>query len=237
MPILEQEFYLVIHIGIRIRLLMGVVCLLAGSAVGPSGQPLPRQIREVKPNASVKAKRPLSAATVGLFKELGIQTDTLGSSRDGGHKDIERVRAWIKKGADVNAVSLAGFTPLWLAADLDQADLVNFLLDHGAKIDGQGPLQETPLNRATEVGQVSMVKLLLKRGANTDIPNRNGFTPLIAAQVAGEIDILKILLAHHANVNIRDFTPDHKTVLGYARTLKPIHPEIIELLRKQGAKE
>ena len=126
---------------------------------------------------------------------------------------------------------------MWLATDLDQADLVNFLLDHGAKIDGQGPLQDTPLNRAAEVGQVAMVKLLLKRKANPDIPNRNGFTPLISAQILEKIDIIKILLAHHANVNIRDVTPDHKTVLGYALTLKPTHPEIIELLRKHGATE
>ncbi len=48
---------------------------------------------------------------------------------------IDIATAVIEYGADVNAVSRAGFTPIHLAAQEGNADMVALLVQHGAEAD------------------------------------------------------------------------------------------------------
>lgn len=218
-----------ISIGFLLSVAFAMLTVLSNS------QPLPLDTQDNGPDVPLKVSSRLSAASIVLFKEFGLTSDSLKSGRSYSNISLPRIKAALHRGADVNAVSLSGFTPLWLAADADRTDIVEFLLNHGARIDGKGVLQETPLFRASEVGLLSMVQLLVKRGADTNARNANGFTALIFAQVCGKIDVMKVLLAHHANVNLRDSC--HKTVLGYALAERPRHPEVIQMLQKYGATE
>ena len=60
----------------------------------------------------------------------------------------------------------AGWLPLHEACNHGYAEIVAYLLDHGASVDAAGPGDMTPLIDACEGGNMNIVTLLLERGAN-----------------------------------------------------------------------
>ncbi|MCJ1400228.1 hypothetical protein MMC11_003432 [Xylographa trunciseda] len=74
----------------------------------------------------------------------------------------------VKHGAWVNAALEDSMTPLMLAVESQNVQLVTFLLDNGAKVNAataRGCL--TPLHFACRAGNLEMTQLLVDRGANT----------------------------------------------------------------------
>lgn len=89
---------------------------------------------------------------------------------------IKIIKALIKQGADVNAVSQSHRnTPLHVA--IGEIDVINALLDKGAKVDAVNKLGDTPLHIAVKDGNVNLVKALLDKGANSLLKNKDGKTP------------------------------------------------------------
>ncbi len=83
--------------------------------------------------------------------------------------DTEKVRALVKAGADVNAtINDNDSTALHVAVMLDQAEMVEILLDANADIDAATDLGVTPLLAAVTFKQEDIAELLIKRGANVD---------------------------------------------------------------------
>jgi ankyrin repeat protein len=84
--------------------------------------------------------------------------------------DFEKTRLLLKAGADANARSNDGRTPLLSATGrAGCADVVKLLLDHGAKLSAtahsyRGPT--TPLRQAAGAGDVGVVKMLLDHGVD-----------------------------------------------------------------------
>jgi ankyrin repeat protein len=127
--------------------------------------------------------------------------------------------ALIARGADVNARSMAGDTPLMLAARGGNMPLVVALIDAGASINDTAADGSTVLALAVANAHYELAALLLDRGAN---PNAStpGWTPLHQAlmvrnPVRGEVhaplptgnidslDFIKLLLARGADPNAR----------------------------------
>ena len=97
--------------------------------------------------------------------------------------DINKVKALVARGADVNARSNDGRTPILVAAGIrGNREVLAFLLDHGANPSLQGdpetPRGGTPLGEAAKAADEAMVRLLIERGA--DVPGA-GFPPLAQA--------------------------------------------------------
>jgi hypothetical protein len=100
----------------------------------------------------------------------------------------------VEGGIDVNAGS-SWRTPLCLAAGQGALDAAQWLLDHGADVNGRAePKAPTPLHDAITEGRLEMVKFLLERGADSNAlfgnPARNAFA---AAAFWGKKEIVAYL--------------------------------------------
>lgn len=155
--------------------------------------------------------------------------------------DMAKIRSWLARGMDVNSGQSYGFdegrTPLIVAAEGGNAELVEFLLKQGAKVNlRESRSQETALFRAVRfsgnrgisdhyrIDFPRTVTLLLKAGADPNVPDGNGLLPLYFAPSTA---VLSMLLKGGANPNVRTERPP---LLEHA-----VDVERLQLLLKAGA--
>ncbi len=106
-----------------------------------------------------------------------------------------------------------GLSALMVAARDDNADAIDYLVRHGARLDDQGN-DGTPLHYAVKNGNVSAVRMLLEFHADPNAKNAKGLTPLVAAldwetvgvlaqftQAKTTAQIVHLLIQHGADVN------------------------------------
>lgn len=125
------------------------------------------------------------------------------------NQDLEKMRALIDAGADVNALgknNSAYFTPLYSCAYRGFASGLELLLSHGAKL---GPARandgHTALMEAARDGSYAAVKKLIDAGADIHAANtEDGKTALHLAAGAGRGDVVKLLLRHGADLYAQD---------------------------------
>ncbi|GMF20879.1 unnamed protein product [Phytophthora lilii] len=140
-----------------------------------------------------------------------------------GRADAARMQ--LRHGADTEICSAQGFTPLLLAARYNQLEVLQVLLQHGARTDALAPLENdfghgvelgTCVHFAAESGHVQILKFLMTAAAlNADEYTRGsqGITPLHLAARLGRADVVRFLVARtDVDVNARD-----------ARGMTPLH--------------
>jgi serine/threonine protein kinase len=145
--------------------------------------------------------------------------------------NLEQVKSLISKGADVNAVSADGTTPLMLAAE-SNAPIVEALLAAGAQVETQDTRGRTALYRASAEGKEDAMRLLIDRQANVNTRAGDLKTPLIEAVANGKLGATQLLIDHSADVNLAD--SNNTTPLMFAAEKDPA--EIVKLLLTHGAK-
>ena len=91
----------------------------------------------------------------------------------------------IESGADVNAMSEDGWTPLLEAVRAD-ASLVELLLANGADPNEASDRGYTPLMRAAGLGKLDVVRLLLDAGADRETRDVDGKTAAELAREGGQ---------------------------------------------------
>jgi ankyrin repeat protein len=97
-------------------------------------------------------------------------------------------------GALVNAADSTGALPLHNAAIGGYADMINLLLDRGAKVNARDQDSgATPLILAASLGRVNAVEALLKRGADTSLRDNKGQTALDRARQTDSINTVQLL--------------------------------------------
>lgn len=182
-----------------------------------------------------KRQQPQAAPPAARQGEAQVQLHTAAS-----RGDVESVRSLIAAGADVNARSNSGATPLHEACSgTDDGKAVAVLIDNGADLNAQDNDGHTALHRAArswrepvvKVGEKSVIQLLVACGAQVNARDKDGATPLHHAAFLVRGRAVKHLLAMGADVNARDAqgeTPLHEA-------LKSGHQELIERIIARGA--
>jgi ankyrin repeat protein len=108
------------------------------------------------------------ALLVALTAPLTLLSDDLGDELLAAARksDVEAVRALLAKGADVNAKTSYGQTPLFFACDRGNLRIVTMLLDKGANVNAKDTFYNTTaLTWAAMKKRIDVVKLLLDKGA------------------------------------------------------------------------
>jgi ankyrin repeat protein len=136
----------------------------------------------------------------------------------------EIVELLISKGADIS--------PLHFAIYMKDEAKARSLIEGGANVNKRTPYGTPPLQRAVDCGFRDIVDLLITKGADVNAKDNGDWTPLHSA-VYGHKDIVELLISKGANVNAKD--GNRRTPLYYAKEQR--HTEIVELLKKHGAKE
>lgn len=123
----------------------------------------------------------------------------------GENASIEAVYQLTNDGEDVNQRSVAGYTPLAIAAAAGHAPLVAVLLEQRADVAPATVHRgELPLHHAARAGHRVVCQLLapLARAATSiDAPNVTGWSALQLAVAAGHTDVISVMLQNGAMVN------------------------------------
>jgi hypothetical protein len=93
------------------------------------------------------------------------ETPLFCASEGHNFKDGSVVRLLLEHGADINAPSQYGWTPLHVASYLGALEVVRLLLEHGADVEVKKNVPKTALQVAAERGRDEVMKLLREHGA------------------------------------------------------------------------
>ncbi|CAF3625257.1 unnamed protein product [Rotaria sp. Silwood1] len=126
-------------------------------------------------------------------------------------KHLNAVRTLVSLGkANVNQkadydYSVSNWTPLRLACDNGQLEMVEYLIENGADLYHTDKNNSTSLMVASRRGYDNIVQYLLKLDDNSNhllnAVNNKGSTALHAATVSGQLNVVKLLLEqHHAKI-------------------------------------
>jgi len=147
--------------------------------------------------------------------------------------DLARVQALVRADPEVVAQpdeSRDRNLPLHTAAKTGRLEIMEFLIDNGATIDGLDRDESTPLMAACLHGQVDAARLLLKQGAVVDRTDLNGATPVSFAMASGEMEVIELLL--ESGIDFATQKPDNGTYMHPAAATGNV--ELLEFLLSSG---
>ena len=195
----------------------------AGAATGPNSAAQALFLRRTSLESRAETSALIDAAAAGngeLVDDLirrGVDADSkdaagrtaLASAIASGETGI--VRRLFSAGA-----KLSGGGELQLAAEHDDANLIELLLSAGASVDGRAKNMDdaTALHIASECGHEHSVAALLKAKADIEVVDARGYTPLSRATLLGRGNVVQLLIQGGADARRADLK--RRTALHFA---------------------
>lgn len=102
-----------------------------------------------------------------------------------------------------NQASNKPCSALYLACEIENIEMIDLLIEHGAKVDLYGGFYDNPLQVACANGNNAVVKKLLQAGSEVNRQGGKWRTALYVACDSRKIDIVRQLLDYHADPNIQ----------------------------------
>lgn len=115
---------------------------------------------------------------------------------------LEHLQQLVARGADVDARTSLGETPLTFAAALNRLEAAIALVEAGANVQHGNQKGQTPLHIASLEGHAATAQLLLRRGADPNMPDGAGETPSSLAIRSGSLKTLRNLLESGASAEL-----------------------------------
>lgn len=149
--------------------------------------------------------------------------------------DADLVRQLIAQGENVNGKEDEEYdkvTPLFIAVEHGNLEIVRLLLDAGAKVNVRDAEKRTPLMRLDGDATPELVELLLRHGAKVNLEDNENNTALIHAADSAPAAVIKALIDAGADVNA--VNKEGETALMKAAYEESL--EKVRMLLEAGAK-
>jgi hypothetical protein len=184
------------------------------------------------PNDEAWRKRTAKEETSAFHPQEWLNGELFRAAYGG---NVDYVKDLIVQGANPNSSDSQGMSALAIACQDDHAEVVSYLLDHGADVNAHGKgevVDRTALMAAASNGaHVNIVRLLVDKGADVNTRGELGWTALIWAAREGDIECVKYLLSKGADPHIKAL--DDKTVIELTEETDSANRfAIVEILKK-----
>ncbi len=136
--------------------------------------------------------------------DAGLPVDFMGSRIGSGlmigawEGNLDLMRLFISRGADINRLNANGETAIALAAWRGNQEAVKWLLERGARINAPGR-QWSALHYAVFAGHAQVTDYLIEQGADIDALSTNGSSVLMMAIYEGREDLARKLIEKGAD--------------------------------------
>lgn len=137
----------------------------------------------------------------------------------------------IQYGANPAYRNRNGVTPLVLAAQKGDLDVIIALLEHGANpCESNG--HSSALIEACHFGNYDIVKILLEKGAFINQKTLSGTTALMRASQEGHTNIVKLLISYNADIECKNQEGMNALILASRRG----HSDVVQSLLRIGCR-
>ena len=199
------------HRGFRLQaegvIAIGVAIVMAASLAdaqpkpAPAKAPAPRSVGQVP--ASTDARRAGPART----KEDPNRRDADGTTalQWAVYKgDVAEVKRLLRLGANPRLANNYGASPMSLAAEVANTEILKVLIEAGIDPDSANPEGMTALLAVSRTGNVEAAQVLLKAGAKVDAKEKwGGQTALMWASARRHPEMMELLISKGADINAR----------------------------------
>ncbi len=126
-------------------------------------------------------------------------SSVLEAARSG---DVDRLRAELRAGGDVNAAQGDGFTALHWAARTGNREAAELLIAAGADLSATTRLgSHAPLHVAAAAGSAGVAEALIAAGVEVAAPTETGALPIHYAAASGDAETIAVLVAGGADLD------------------------------------
>lgn len=161
------------------------------------------------PTAFVVRLETGDVAQAQAWLDAGLPPEFLGSRIGSGlmigawEGNLDMMRLFISRGADINQMNANGETALLLAAWRGKQEAVKWLLERGARINA-GENQWSALHYAVFTGNRELATYLVDQGADINARSTNGSTPLMMAVYEGHEELARALIEKGADRTVKN---------------------------------
>ncbi|MGB0564208.1 MAG: ankyrin repeat domain-containing protein [Spirulinaceae cyanobacterium] len=167
-----------------------------------------------------------------INNDIEVDSDLPGLQQAIALGNVPLVKQLIQLGHNVEEINYYGYSPLDLAAEQGHLEIMEILLDSGAR--PWYSHESAPIFQAAQNGQTQAVKLLIERGGFTEMTIDDGYTLLMEAVITSNLDCVKILVEAGADIN--DKTRFGETAISMAQELEDqeIYEYLIQVAKNQA---